>query len=52
VNPLVVTADQLVPLDGLCRFSRRKIEVSTRPTGQIKKLLEPETIGLIGVSEK
>ena len=52
VNPLVITADQLLPLDGLCRFSRRKIEVSTRPTGQIKKLLEPETIGLIGVSEK
>ncbi|MDD8020818.1 MAG: acetate--CoA ligase family protein [Acidobacteriota bacterium] len=52
VNPLVMSAGQLVPLDGLCRFSRRKTEISARPTAQIKKLLEPETIGLIGVSEK
>ncbi|MBP8601095.1 MAG: acetate--CoA ligase family protein [Candidatus Saccharicenans sp.] len=52
VNPLVMAAGKLVPLDGLCRFSRRKIALSTRPAEQIEKILDPETIGLIGVSEK
>ncbi len=52
VNPLVIRRGKVLPLDGLCRFSRQKLEPADRPVGQIKRLLEPETIGIIGVSEK
>ncbi|MCX8159345.1 MAG: acetate--CoA ligase family protein [Candidatus Saccharicenans sp.] len=52
VNPLVIRCGKVLPLDGLCRFSRQKLEAADRPVKQIKRLLEPETIGLIGVSEK
>lgn len=51
-NPLVIRKGKLIPLDGLGRFSRRKIDISGRPVDQIKHLLEPRTIGIIGVSEK
>jgi len=52
VNPLVIKQGKVVPLDGLCRFSRQKIEEKGRPVEQIQKILEPHSIGLIGVSEK
>jgi len=52
VNPFVVRAGQLVPLDGVCRFSRDKRQVTGRPVSQIRAILRPESIGVIGVSEK
>ena len=52
VNPLVIRCGKLVPLDGLCRFSRTHLEVTARPYGQIRNLLRPDSIGIIGVSEK
>lgn len=52
VNPLVIKKGKVLPLDGLCRFSRQKLEPADRPVEQIEKLLIPETIGIIGVSEK
>lgn len=52
VNPLVIKQGKVVPLDGLCRFSRQKIEEKGRPVEQIQKILEPHSIGIIGVSEK
>ena len=52
VNPIVVRKGHLVPLDGLCRFSRRKENLASRPLDGIRRLLRPETIGIIGVSEK
>jgi acyl-CoA synthetase (NDP forming) len=52
VNPFVVRAGRLVPLDGVCRFSRNKRTESSRPASGIRRLLRPETIGIIGVSEK
>ena len=52
VNPLVVRAGKLVPLDGVCRFSRRKVALVSRPAEGIGRLLRPGTIGIIGVSEK
>jgi len=52
VNPLVITKGKVLPLDGLCRFSRQKLEPANRPIKQIERLLMPESIGLIGVSEK
>jgi acyl-CoA synthetase (NDP forming) len=52
VNPFVVRRGRLVPLDGVCRFSRDKVAVSPRPTEAIGHLLKPASIGIIGVSEK
>jgi acyl-CoA synthetase (NDP forming) len=52
VNPLVIRDGGLVPLDGLCRFSRAGRAPEERPYGEIGRLLRPETIGIIGVSEK
>jgi acyl-CoA synthetase (NDP forming) len=52
VNPFVVRAGRLVPLDGVCRFSRDKRTAAGRPVGDIRALLRPLSIGIIGVSEK
>lgn len=52
VNPLVIRAGKLVPLDVVCRFSRRKTALVSRPAEGVGRLLRPETIGIIGVSEK
>ena len=52
VNPFVVRRGRLVPLDGVCRFSRDKAKVTTRPAAAIGRLLRPESIGIVGVSEK
>ncbi|MBE3130252.1 MAG: acetate--CoA ligase family protein, partial [Acidobacteria bacterium] len=52
VNPFVVRRGRLVPLDGVCRFSRDKASVSARPVAAIGPLLRPASIGIIGVSEK
>ncbi len=52
VNPFVVRRGRLVPLDGVCRFSRRKAAASARPVEAVGRLLKPATIGIIGVSEK
>ncbi len=52
VNPFVVRGGRLVPLDGVCRFSREKQASSERPVADIAALLLPRTIGIIGVSEK
>ncbi len=52
VNPFVMTGGALVPLDGLCRFSREHVHVHDRPTAGIGYILKPESAGVIGVSEK
>jgi acyl-CoA synthetase (NDP forming) len=52
VNPFVVRNGSLVPLDGLCRFSRRHLNVRGRPGADIRPLLRPESVAVIGVSEK
>jgi acyl-CoA synthetase (NDP forming) len=53
VNPFVVRAGKVVPLDGVCRFSRDKQAAAAgRPVSEIRALLRPESIGIIGVSEK
>jgi len=52
VNPFVVRRGRLVPLDGVCRFSREKAVPSARPIEAVGRLLKPATIGIIGVSEK
>jgi len=52
VNPFVVRNGALVPLDGMCRFSRR--HEATRPSlsAGLEFLLHPKSIGIIGVSER
>jgi acyl-CoA synthetase (NDP forming) len=52
VNPFVVRRGRLVPLDGVCRFSRNKTALSARPVEAVGRLLKPGSIGIIGVSEK
>jgi acyl-CoA synthetase (NDP forming) len=52
VNPFVVRRGRLVPLDGVCRFSRAKAVPSSRPVEAVGRLLKPASIGIIGVSEK
>jgi acyl-CoA synthetase (NDP forming) len=52
VNPFVAGGGKLVPLDGVCRFSREKRDVTDRPAADIRALLRPASIGIIGVSEK
>ncbi|HOW85239.1 MAG TPA: acetate--CoA ligase family protein [Candidatus Aminicenantes bacterium] len=52
VNPFVVRRGRLVPLDGVCRFSRNKVVPSARPVEAVGRLLKPASIGIIGVSEK
>jgi acyl-CoA synthetase (NDP forming) len=52
VNPFVVRRGRLVPLDGVCRFSRVKAEPAARPAEAIGRLLKPGSIGIVGVSEK
>lgn len=50
INPYAFTDFLMVPLDGMCKFSRRQRIDNKRPVAKIEKLLHPKTIGLIGVS--
>lgn len=50
VNPFAFTDYQMVPLDGICRFSRMRSMPNLRPTSKISKLLHPESISIIGAS--
>jgi acyl-CoA synthetase (NDP forming) len=52
VNPFVVVKGRLVPLDGLCRFSRTAVDIHDRPVAEIHHLLKPASAAVIGVSEK
>jgi len=52
VNPFVVRDGALVPLDGMCRFSRRRRTARPRLSGELEFLLHPRSIGIIGVSER
>ena len=50
INPFVFSESRLIPLDGLCRFSRPKKIPEKRPWYKIENLLHPRSIGIIGVS--
>lgn len=52
INPFAFTDYLMVPLDGMCRFSKPDAVKRSRPVGKIESLLHPETIGIIGVSSK
>ncbi len=50
INPYAFTDFLMVPLDGLCKFSKQKPLTPKRPLQQIDKLLHPKSIGIVGVS--
>jgi acyl-CoA synthetase (NDP forming) len=50
INPFAFTDYLMVPLDGLCRFSKPGPVPAARPYPKIRNLLLPRSIGLIGVS--
>lgn len=52
VNPFVVQNKKLIALDGMCRFSRNHSVPRTQRFENLKYLLKPRAIGIIGVSEK
>ncbi len=52
INPFIYAQNEPVPLDGLCRFERRRSIQETAPTHKIRNLLHPESIAVIGVSSK
>ncbi len=50
INPFAYADYLMVPLDGMCRFSRPGMLPAPRPLEKIGKLLHPKSIGIIGVS--
>lgn len=50
INPFAFTDYLMVPLDGMCRFSKPAAPPVARSYQKIGKLLHPETIGIVGVS--
>ncbi|HEX7077117.1 MAG TPA: acetate--CoA ligase family protein [Candidatus Eisenbacteria bacterium] len=52
VNPLVVSAGRLVALDALATLGADVLpDAPARPVEKIRRLLEPRTIAIVGVSE-
>ncbi|MHC4941855.1 MAG: acetate--CoA ligase family protein [Planctomycetota bacterium] len=52
INPFAFTDYLMVPLDGLCKFSRPEPVPASRPLKKIGKLLHPDSVGVVGVSSK
>ncbi|WP_415713336.1 acetate--CoA ligase family protein [Maridesulfovibrio sp.] len=50
INPFAFTEYLMVPLDGMCRFSKTGQKPQGRPVQKIHNLLHPKKIGIIGVS--
>ena len=50
INPFAFTDYLMVPLDGMCRFSKASKVKIARPIAKIHQLLHPKNIGIIGVS--
>ena len=50
INPFAFIDYLMVPLDGMCRFSRPSPPIPARPIKKIDRLLHPDRIGIIGVS--
>ena len=50
INPFAFSDYLMMPLDGMCRFSRPRPLPPARPYRKIENLLHPRTIGVIGVS--
>ncbi|MFC1557442.1 acetate--CoA ligase family protein [candidate division KSB1 bacterium] len=51
-NPCVCYGNELVPLDGVMRFHRAGEVPPERPVHKIRHLLDPQSVGIIGISGK
>jgi acyl-CoA synthetase (NDP forming) len=52
INPFTFSDYQMVPLDGLCRFTKALPDESTRIPRHIRQLLHPGSIVVVGVSAR
>jgi acyl-CoA synthetase (NDP forming) len=53
VNPFVVSGERLVALDALAKLGGPRAALpAPRPLAKVRRLLEPRTVALVGVSEK
>ncbi|MFC1725866.1 acetate--CoA ligase family protein [candidate division KSB1 bacterium] len=52
VNPYVITNGKIVPLDGVLKFEKAEYCKVERPYKKLENLLNPKTVGIIGVSGK
>jgi predicted CoA-binding protein len=52
VNPFAVSGGRLAPLDGMCAFRPASSPPEERPIHKISSLLEPDSVAVIGVSER
>ncbi|MBN2135253.1 MAG: acetate--CoA ligase family protein [Acidobacteria bacterium] len=53
VNPFAVSDGKMIVIDALCRFSPvKKNDIPPKPVEKIMNLLKPESIAIIGVSQK
>lgn len=52
INPFAFSGYQMIPLDGLCRFSVPGKQIEKRPVHKIDKLLHPSSIGVLGASAR
>ena len=50
INPFAFCDYLMVPLDGMCHFSKPDTLAAPRPVNKIDKLLHPKSIGIIGIS--
>ncbi len=52
INPFVCFGSDIMPIDGLLRFKKNRGRTVSKPIHKIKKLLEPKSCAIIGVSSK
>jgi acyl-CoA synthetase (NDP forming) len=52
VNPFAFVGQQMVPLDGRGRLERAPRGTRSRPLAKVRRLLEPESVAVLGVSTK
>lgn len=52
INPFVAYGSDIIPLDGLFKFSVNDHKPKNKPIHKIKNLLEPKSCAIIGVSSK
>jgi acyl-CoA synthetase (NDP forming) len=52
INPFGASAQNLVALDGILKFRPRKAPVAPRPLPSLEAMLRPQSVGIIGVSNK
>ncbi len=52
INPFAFSSYLMMPLDGLCCFSKPQRKILSRPIEKIDRLLHPQSIGIVGVSSK